>query len=248
MGISALVITADEEANIRDCLSCLQFADELIVVDSFSSDDTAKIARECGARVEQREFKGYSDQRNYCISLATQEWILIVDADERVSMELAEEIRTAVEKREYDAYRIPRLTEFLGKPMRRCGWYPDYQLRLIQRSKARVPDRLVHETLETEEPCGTLRNDLLHYSYRTVEDYSRKMVAYARAAARQKSIEGRKFSWGDSAFNPGLTFFKMYILKGGILAGVRGLTLCALSAGASVLRYAYLWELPNDKK
>ncbi len=248
MGLSALVITLNEEVNIRECLEGLKFADEMIVVDCFSSDATVAIARECGARVEQREFKGYSDQRNYIIGLAAHEWILIVDADERVTPELGAEIRKVLEQPSYDAYRIPRLTEFLGKPMRRCGWYPDYQLRLARKSEVRMPDRLVHETLVTDVPVGTLNSDLLHFSYRTMEDYSRKMVAYARAAAKQKATEGRKFSWADIALNPGLTFLKMYIVKGGCLEGIRGLTLSALTAASSALRYAYLWEYTNDKK
>jgi glycosyltransferase involved in cell wall biosynthesis len=248
MGLSALVITLNEEANIRECLEGLKFADEVIVVDCFSTDATVAIARECGARVEQREFKGYSDQRNYSISLATQEWILIVDADERVGAELGAEIRNAAEQAGHDAYRMPRLTEFLGRPMRRCGWYPDYQLRLARKSRVRMPDRLVHETLETDGSVGTLESDLLHFSYRTMEDYSRKMVAYARAAAKQKAADGRKFSWADLAFNPGLTFLKMYIVKGGCLEGIRGLMLSALTAASSALRYAYLWEYTDDKK
>ena len=248
MGVSVLVITLNEEANIRECLEGLKFADEVIVVDCFSSDATAAIARECGARVELREFKGYADQKNYAISLAANEWIMPVDADERVSPELGAEIRNVLEQPGYDAYWIPRLTEFLGKPMRRCGWYPDYQLRLARKSKARMPDRLVHETLETDGPIGMLKNDLLHFSYRTMEDYSRKMVAYARAAAKQKAGDGRKFSLSDMALNPGLTFLKMYIVKGGCLEGVRGLILSTLIAASSALRYAYLWEYTNDKK
>ena len=243
MGLSAVVITWNEEANIEQCLRSLSFADEIVVLDSFSTDRTVEIARKFTDKVSSREFTGFSDQKNAAIAMASQDWVLIVDADEVVPPELAVEIVDAITGGKYDAYRMPRSTYFLGRKMRHCGWYPDYQLRLARRSIAHIPDRLVHETMEVDCECGTLRGDLIHYSYRTMADYTRKMAAYSRAAAEQKFIEGRRFGVCDLLFNPGLTFFKMYVAKQGFRDGPHGLVLSVLTACSSALRYAFLWEM-----
>lgn len=243
MGLSAVVITWNEEENIEACLRSLAFADEIVVLDSFSTDRTVEIARKFTDKVGSRKFTGFSDQKNAAIAMASEDWVLIVDADELVTDELAFEIKKAVESGNYDAYRIPRSTYFLGKRMRHCGWYPDYQLRLARRSIAKIPERLVHETMDVGCECGTLKCDLVHYSYRTMRDYTRKMVAYAEAAAGQKFGDGRRFRVSDLLFNPGLTFFKMYVAKQGFRDGLHGLVLSVLTASSSALRYAMLWEM-----
>jgi glycosyltransferase involved in cell wall biosynthesis len=243
MGISALVLTYNDEQRIERCLRGVAFADELIVVDSFSTDRTVEIARRFGAVVSAREFTGFSDQWNAAIAQATQDWILIVGSDEVVPDELAAEIKEAVRSSHYAGYSMPRLTYFLGRPIRHCGWYPDYQLRLARRSVSRIPNRLVHETLEVEGKVGRLKNALMHYSFPTIESFCIKMVRYAKAAAQQKMVEGRRFRLADIVFTPGLTFLKMYVSKLGFLDGFRGLLVCALSSVSVLLRYATLWEL-----
>lgn len=248
MKLSAVVITLNEEPNIERCLASLAFADEIVVLDSFSSDRTVEIARQFTDKITQREFTGYSDQKNAAMELASNDWVLIVDADEVVTADLAAEIREAAETDKFSAYRMPRLTQFLGKPIRHCGWYPDYVVRLMRKSKARFPDRLVHETPDIDGPVGTLSNDLMHYSYRDLDDLMRKMVAYSRAAARQKLLDGERFGLGALVFAPGLTFLKKYIVKQGYRDGLRGFVICALSQLGVFLRYAMLWEMSISKE
>jgi glycosyltransferase involved in cell wall biosynthesis len=248
VSISAVVITLNEEPNIERCLASLGFADEIVVLDSLSTDRTVEIARRFTDKISEREFTGYSDQKNAAVGLAANDWVLIVDADEVVTAELAAEVRKAAETDKFAAYRMPRLTHFLGKPIRHCGWYPDYVVRLMRKSKARFADRLVHETPEVDGPVGTLSSDLVHYSYRDLDDLMRKMVAYSRAAARQKVLDGERFRFGALLFAPGLTFLKKYIVKQGYRDGLRGFIICALSQLGVFLRYAMLWEMSMRKE
>lgn len=248
VSISAVVITYNEEANIERCLQSLSFVDEIVVVDSFSTDRTVEIARRYTDNVSQREFVGFSDQKNASIELATSEWLLAVDADEVVTPELAEEICSVLQNTGFDAYRVPRLTYFLGKPIRRCGWYPDFVVRIVRRSKARYGDRLVHESLMVDGPVGQLKKDLLHFSYNELDDVVRKMIGYSCKAARQKYIEGHRARLADLLFRPGLTFLKKYILQQGFRDGLRGFMICALSQCGVFLRYAALWEMSLRKE
>lgn len=246
MGLSAVVITYNEETRLKRCLDSLLFADEIVVVDSFSTDNTLEIARRYTQNVTCREFKGYSDQKNAAIAGATQEWVLIVDADEVISPELAEEIRQAIASGKFNAYRMPRSTYFLGRRMRYCGWYPDAQLRLVKRAIAHIPERLVHETIHVDCEVGYLENDMVHYSYDSMDVYCTKMVNYARAGAMQKFNEGRRCSIADLLLNPWFAFVKMYVVKQGFRDGMHGLVLSALTACSSALRYAILWDLGRD--
>jgi glycosyltransferase involved in cell wall biosynthesis len=243
MGISALALTYNEQVRIERCLDALAFADEIVVVDSFSDDNTLEIARRYTDKVFQKEFIGFSSQWNAAIEHASEDWILIVGADEVISKSLASEIIKAAESGKYEAYRMPRSTFFIGRRIRHCGWYPDYQLRLVRREKANIPHRLVHETLDFSGPVGILRHPIVHYSYDTMADYCRKMVLYARAAAQQKYNDGRRFHLADLLFNPLHSFFKMYIVQQGFRDGLHGLVLSGLTACSSLLRYAYLWEM-----
>jgi glycosyltransferase involved in cell wall biosynthesis len=243
LAISACVITLNEEYNIEACLAGLGFADEIVVVDSMSTDRTVEIARTFTEKIVLREFNGFSEQKSAALEMATGDWVFFVDADEIVSEELALAIADAVASGRYDAYRMPRRTSFLGREMRYCGWYPDYQLRLARREKASFPERLVHETIEVDGSVGTLKSALIHSSYPSMEDYMRKMTLYARAAALQKHREGRAFKTRDILFNPGLTFLKMYVAKQGYRDGLHGLILSLLTACSSALRYAMLWEI-----
>jgi glycosyltransferase involved in cell wall biosynthesis len=248
LGISAVVITLNEEANIERCLASLAFADEIVVLDSFSADRTVEIARRFTDTISQREFAGYSDQKNAAMELASNDWVLVVDADEVVSDQLAAEIRKAVESDRYVAYRMPRLSYFCGKPIRHCGWYPDYVTKLMRRSKSRYPDRLVHETPEIDGPVGTMKSDLLHYTYRDLDELCRKMIAHSRAAARQKIQDGERFRLSKLVFAPGLAFLKKYVVKQGFRDGLRGFVICAMTQVGVFLRYAMLWEMSVRKE
>lgn len=243
MSISAVVITLNEEANIERCLQSLRFTDEIVVLDSMSTDDTVELARKYTDKVGVREFSGYGEQKAAALEMATCDWVLIVDADEVISESLADEIICAVKNGRLDGYKIPRSTYFLGKWIRYCGWYPDYQLRLAKRERAQMPPRLIHEHLVVNGDTGILNSPIIHYSYTSMGDYARKMISYAQAAAEQKLREGRKTRLSDILFTPGLTFVKIYILKQGFRDGLHGFILSCLSASAIFLRYATLWDM-----
>lgn len=243
-----MVITYNEETNIERCLASLSFADEIVVVDSFSTDRTVELARRFTDKISQREFVGYADQKNAAMALASNDWVLVVDADEVVSDQLAAEIRRAVETERYAAYRMPRLSYFGGKAIRHCGWYPDYVVKLMRRSKSSYPDRLVHETPEVDGCVGTLKNDLLHYTYRDLDQFCRKVIAYSRAAAEQKMRDGERFRLSKLVFAPVVTFLKKYIVQQGFRDGLRGLVICVMSQFGVFLRYAMLWEMTIGKE
>lgn len=243
MKLSAVVITLNEEHRIERCLASLAFADEIVVLDSFSTDRTVEIAKRFTDKINQREFKGYSNQKNAAMELATNDWVFIVDADEVVTPELAVEVLKAIGSDQFVGYRMPRLTHFLGKPIRHCGWYPDYIIRLARKSRARFGDRLVHETLEVDGLVSTLEHDLIHYTYSNLDDLVRKILAYSRAAARQKIRDGERFQLSKLLFAPGLTFLKKYFIKQGYRDGLRGYLICALSQIGVFLRYVMLWEM-----
>src|SRR3954471_268750 len=172
MKLTVTVITRDEAANIAAALQSVSWADEIIVVDSHSTDATASIARELATRVEVREWPGYGAQKNYAASIASHDWILSLDADERVTPELADEIRQLLQKGPAECgYRIPRVTWYLGRWIRSTDWYPDYHLRLYDRRAARWNGRRVHESVELRSPHGMLREDLQHFAYRDVSHH-----------------------------------------------------------------------------
>lgn len=246
MSITACVITLNEEHNIEACLSGLAFADEIVLVDSLSTDATVELARKFTDKIVLREFKGFSEQKTAALEMATGDWVFFVDADEIVTPELALAITDAAASGRYEAYRMPRRTSFLGREMQYCGWYPDYQLRLVRRDKARFPERLVHERMDVDGPIGTLKPALIHNSYPTLDDYFRKMVIYARAAAMQKHLEGRAFRIRDVLFSPVIGFLRMYVVKQGYRDGIHGLMLSVLTACSTALRYATLWDI--DKR
>ncbi len=246
VGVSALVITWNEEKNIQRCLESLRFADEIVVVDSYSTDRTVEIAKCFTEKVFQREFTGFSDQRNAALQYAANDWVLIVDADEVVTPELASEIRQAVERCEYDGYRVPRLTVFIDRQMWHCGWYPAYSIRLARKDKIYLPHRLVHESILVKGNVGTLNAHLLHYSYRNLKDYARKMALYAATGAKQMKIDGKRFRIFDLLSRPSFAFFRMFFWRLGFLEGVHGLVLSILTAYSTALRYAMLWELERQ--
>lgn len=248
MSISAVVITHNEESNIERCLASVSFTDEIVVLDSFSEDRTVELARRFTDKVSQRAFAGYADQKNAAMALASNDWVLVIDADEVVSEPLASEIRLAIEGEEYAAYRMPRLSYFMNKPIRHCGWYPDYVIKLMRKSKSHYPDRLVHEKPEVVGPIGTLEHDLLHYTYRDLEQLCRKVVSYSRAASRQKMRDGERFALSKLLFAPGLTFLKKYVLQQGFRDGLPGFVVCAMAQFGVFLRYAMLWEATASKE
>ena len=246
MSLSVVVITRNEAANLRACLQSVPFADEIVVVDNGSTDGTAGIARECGARVlETADWPGFGPQKNRALALATGDWVLSLDADERVTPELGAQIRAAMASPDGSAYEIPRLTRFCGQWIRHCGWTPDHVLRLFRRGQSRFSDDLVHERVVTElgTRCARLTSPLLHDSYPTPAHYWRKLEAYSQAWARQHHARGRRTSMARAGAAAVAAFLRSYLLRLGFLDGAMGFAVCTMQAQAAFGKYFALYCL-----
>ena len=248
MKITAIVITRNEERNIGDCLASLAFADEIVVVDSGSTDRTEEICRrDSRVRWFSEPWKGFGPQKNSALDKAGNDWVLSIDADERVSPELAGEITgLPLSVPGVDGYRVPRKSFFGKRWVRHGGWYPDYTIRLWRRRAGRFVDRSVHEVVQVSGTVGTLRGDLLHYTYRDTADFVERMNRYSTLGAGELRKKGVRSTLPDLLFRPPFTFFRMYVLRRGFLDGALGFRLAALYAMYTFLKYAKLRD-PDDR-
>jgi len=241
--LSAIIITKNEADNVGVCLDSLSFCDERIVVDCGSEDDTVRIARERGARVEQRAFEGFGAQKNFALSLANGDWVLSLDADERVSPALAAELKAAIATGKADGYEMPRSSTFLGRTMRHSGWHPDYVLRLFRRAAARFSNATVHERVVCEGKVMRLKEPMTHHPVRRIEDALARMDRYSTAGAEQLMASGRRVTF-VSGFRHGLwTFLRSYVIRAGFLDGREGLLLAIANAEGAYYRYMKAWLL-----
>ena len=241
MRLSAIIITRNEAGNIGDCLDTLAFCDERIVVDCGSSDATAALARGKGARVETHEFRGFGAQKNFALSLATGDWVLSIDADERVTPELAQAIKTAMAGGAADGFELPRVSSFCGRPMRHSGWFPDYVLRLFRRGKGRFDDALVHERVICDGTIKRLDRPLIHHPVLKLEDALSRMDRYSTASAETIVASGRRVSFATGIAHGLFAFLKTYVLKLGFLDGAEGFLLAVANAEGSYYRYMKAW-------
>ncbi|AEA46585.1 glycosyltransferase family 2 protein [Archaeoglobus veneficus] len=219
--ISVVMLSYNSEKEIKDSLDSVKWADEIIVIDSYSRDRTVDIAKECGAKVYQHDFLGFAKEWEFGISKAKNEWVLILATDERIPEELADEIKEAIKNSDYDGYKIPRLNYYLGFKLKFTTW-PDYQLRLFKKSRARVVDREVHEHVVVNGKVGKLKNPVIHLPMETVEDRINKMNRYTTLEARQILKEGRRITVAHLIFLPLWTFIYRFFIRGGFLDGVGG--------------------------
>jgi glycosyltransferase involved in cell wall biosynthesis len=259
--LSAILITRNEAHNLEDCLVSLQgLVDEIVVVDTRSSDDTVAIAHRFGAKVSQPDdWPGFGPQKNRALGLATHAWVLSIDADERVTPELAAEINRVIGRAErdgnqgaadnhYGAYEIPRQSWYCGKFIQHCGWRPDYVLRLFRKSDAKFSDDLVHERVITNDAIGQLKNHLLHYSYLDFSQVLAKVEAYSSASAQQAFNRGERGSILKGVVHGLWAFIRTYVLRAGFLDGAHGLALSISNAQTSYYKYVKLWAMQQSKR
>ncbi|MDP6111519.1 MAG: glycosyltransferase family 2 protein [Planctomycetota bacterium] len=243
--ISAVVICFNEEENIRECLASLAWVDDLVVVDSESTDSTAEIAGEFTERVIERPWPGFVEQKNFAVEQAEHDWVLSVDADEVVTPELRDEICELLSSgNEFAAgYSFPRRTFYLGRWIRHGGWYPDSAIRLFQKSKGRFVGDDPHDRVEVVGDVGHLDNDLVHFNYKNISDHLATVDRFSSVSARVMHEKGKRASLLKLTFKPPVKFFETYIWKLGILDGMAGFVIAVISSYYMFLKFAKLWEM-----
>ncbi|GHE21262.1 glycosyltransferase family 2 protein [Halomonas urumqiensis] len=244
MSIAAVLIVKNEQAHLRACLEALSWADEIVILDAGSQDGSQEIAREFTDKVVVNDdWQGFGVQRQRAEALVESEWILMVDADERVTPALRESIQAALDEGTQAIYTLPRLSWCFGAFIRHSGWYPDRVARLYPRGRAGYDDALVHEKLRNPHalPVKPLEGDLLHFTYRDLRHYLEKSAHYAEAWAEQRVARGKRGSLADGLLHGVGCFVRMYLLKAGFLDGRQGLLLALLSAHSTFAKYADLW-------
>jgi glycosyltransferase involved in cell wall biosynthesis len=259
MKITAIIITLNEEANIQRALESLGWADEIIVVDSGSTDRTVEIARRFTGKVIVKDWPGYSAQKNFAAEQASNDWIFSLDADEEVSTQLISEFATL--KGSIDAgqasgsppaagspanvagYEMPRLCQYMGRWIKHSGWYPDYKLRLYNRNAGCWKGDFVHESVRVQGEVRRLRGDLLHYTVRSASEHHQRMDRYTTLAAQEMRKNGKRASAGALMISPIVSFIRSYIFRLGVLDGTPGVAIAYFAAHYAFLKYVKLWEL-----
>jgi glycosyltransferase involved in cell wall biosynthesis len=248
--VSAIVVCFNEEDRIRDCLECLRWCDEIIVVDSFSTDQTPDICRRYTDRFMQREWLGYKDQKTFAYSQATKEWVLSVDADEHVTADLRDEIRSALagDGGKYNGYSIPRLVYYLGRWWWRGGWYPDYNVRLFRRNRAVWGGVEPHDKILVDGKVRRLRYPLHHFSYRGMHDHVRKINQFTSISSRELRKQDERWHTSAALLRPAARFLYSYLWKRGFMDGFAGFYVAVTASVYVFLKYAKLWELELEEK
>jgi len=245
--LSAIIITRNEAHNIAACLESVTFCDERIVVDGGSDDDTLKIAATAGATVVTHPWVGFGAQKNFALSLARGDWVLSIDADERVSAPLATEILSTIRVGSISGYEIARLSTFLGRPMRHSGWFPDYVLRLFRREKARFSNDPVHERVICEGPISRLSGVLDHHPVLRLEDALRRVDSYSTAGAEMLAAS-RRVSFSSGITHGLWSFLRAYVTRLGFLDGREGFLLAVANAEGTYYRYMKAWLAGRERE
>lgn len=249
MKISATIITRNEASRIRPCLDSLKWVDEIVVLDSNSTDDTVKICREYTDKVFETDWPGFGIQKQRAVDLASHQWILSIDADERVSEELKKEIQQTIGDSSKSGYFLPRLSYLCDQPVRHCGWYPDYIVRLFKKEKGRFTQDLVHEQIVVDGELGRLKNHLLHYSYEDFKQFIQKFNHYSSLGAIAGARAGKRAGVFKAFVRGIIAFFKIYVFKMGFLDGSTGLIVAVSAFESSYYKYIKLWHInknPNE--
>jgi glycosyltransferase involved in cell wall biosynthesis len=247
-GLSVVVVTHNEEQNIRKCLESVRWADDVVVVDDFSTDATLNICREFGVRIFQESWKGFAGQRNSAVEKALHTWILNIDSDERITPNLRDEIRYVLSSDTLKAgYEIPYQNYFRGRWIRFGGWYPDYHVRLFRKDLGRYVDREIHEAVQLNGELGRLKNPLIHEAYRDISSFVRKMDSYSTLMARQYIKEGKRAGPWTGLAHAVYTFCSMFLFRGGFLDGAEGLILAYMYSAYTFLKYAKLIDFRQSQ-
>ena len=245
--ISATIITLNAAAQLPECLDSLAFCEEILVVDSGSTDETVALASSRGARVLHREWLGFGPQKQFAVREARHDWVLCVDADERVTGALRQSVEQALLTPEATAYRFPRSNRFLGRYLRHGEGYPDLSLRLFDRRHARWSEDIVHEKVVASGPVGTLAGDLLHDTAESIESYLAKQNRYTTLAARQACSAGKRARAGHLLLSPLLRFVKFYFVRRGFMDGIPGLAHVLVGCSNSFFKYLKMMEIQRGK-
>jgi glycosyltransferase involved in cell wall biosynthesis len=247
--VSVTVITLNEERNIEECLESCSWADEIVVVvDSRSTDRTVGLARRFTNKVFVEEWRGQGAHKNLAVQKASNPWIFSIDADERVTLELADEIRRTVRESRHDAYALKRKNLYRGKWIKRGGWWPDKVKRLFKKDKARFNDAVIHDALQVDGSVGELKNPLIHYPRRSAIDFAERAVRYSEATAREKFEQGQTIGWGGAIGHTVFAFVDAYIRRAGFLDGGEGFLVAFSNAAGVLYRYALLREMVEDRR
>ena len=241
--ISVIVPTFNEEENIRDCLESVTWADEILVVDSFSTDRTLEIARKYTDRIIQREYINSASQKNWAIPQTKHDWVMVLDSDERVTPELRDEITRLLENGPgHKGYVIKRINHFLGRRIRYGGWARDRVLRLWDKRLGRYQEKEVHAEVEVDGPVSELSHPLVHITFRSWDSYMRKIDRYTSWGAEEYIKRGRRATLLDLVLRPPARFLKRYVLQLGFLDGIPGLMITGIDTWVVFVKYARLWE------
>ena len=242
--LSVTIISRDEEDRIGDAIRSVAFADEVVVLDSGSRDGTVALCRSLGARVVETDWPGHVAQKNRALEYATHDWVLSIDADERVTPELKDAIQKALSiNPTVDGYSVSRRQRYLGRWIRFCGWYPDRRIRVFRRSRCRWGGVDPHDRIEMDGPVRSLSGDLLHLPYRNLSDHIMTINRYSSIFAREAHAQGRRARWWDLVFRPPLFFLRRYLLSFGFLDGIHGVLVCGMGAFYVLCRWMKLYEL-----
>jgi glycosyltransferase involved in cell wall biosynthesis len=241
--LSVILIVRDEAEVVAECLESVKWADQIVVLDSGSRDDTVAICQRYTDKVQSTDWPGFGPQKNRALAAASGDWVLSIDADERVTPELRAEIDAVLAAPAADAYEMPRLSSYLGQPMRHGGWWPDHVTRLFRRGAARFSDAAVHETVVVEGRTARLKNHLVHLSFRRIEQVVGKMDSYSTAAAAAMAARGKTAGVGSAVLHGFFAFLRTYILRAGFLDGRLGLVLAISNAEGAFYKYLKLAEL-----
>ena len=229
--LSVVIIAKNEEKFIGDAIKSAKFADEILILDSDSTDDTCKIAKQLGARVENQAWLGFGPQKNRAVDLATNDWVFVLDSDERIPPKLCSEIITTLKNPSFDGYFVGRLNNFFGKDIKTCGLYPDYSVRLFNRNKGRFNDVPLHEIVEIEGKVSKLKNHMIHLAYSNVDEFIEQQRYYSEISNKKKNIV-------KAIINPCWTFFKLYFIKLGFLDGWHGYIIAKIYAKYTFWKYS----------